>query len=386
MDKYKKYFDNEDELLPEKIKIEPSKLYMKNYIPDIKVHKSPLEEVSKNLLKPKIDTKSLNSIHNISQSYVKTLTPVTDYYKSAINFSSIKPDIGKAIKVTTIPNKIDLSQFSKEISKPITMSESYSNTIESIKNATSTSLISTKLVERTNFKIPNIGMESSVKISNSLKDLLKTYPVKVDTSEFSNEISKPILSSESYSNMIESIENRTSTSLISTKLIERTNFKIPNIRMESSVRISNSIKDLLKTNRVKVNVDIQSLEKSLDKRDIFFSKPSEMTSFILDNTENARSLTIEEAKTIDSIEEAKDDNELIEAYDKSVKIFEGNVELLISYILLVVTIFASFSNNFYAGTLFGKTIDEFLDPAFKDIHKKAKKILDPKDNETSKKW
>lgn len=311
MDKYKKYFDSEDKLLSEKIKIEPSKLYMKNYVPDIKVYTSPLEEVSKNLLISKIDTKTLSAIHNVSESYVKTLTPVTDYSKSAINFSSIKPDIGKAIKVTTIPNKIGLSEFSKEISKPITMSESYSNRIESIKNATSTSLISTKLIERTNFKMPNIGIESSVRISNSIRDLLKDYPVKID-------------------------------------------------------------------------IDIPSLEEYLDQTNINFSKPSEMTSFILDNTDNARSLTIEEAKTIDSITEAKDDNELIEAYDKGVKIFDGNVELLISYILLIVTIFVSFSNDFYAGTLFGKTIDEFLDPAFKDIHKKAKKLLDSKDSETSK--
>ncbi|WP_311531770.1 hypothetical protein [uncultured Anaerococcus sp.] len=87
MDKYKKYFDNEDESLPEKFKIEPFKLYMKNYVPDIKVYTSPLEEVSKNLLISKIDTKSLSAIRNLSKSYVKTLTPVTDYYKSAINFS-----------------------------------------------------------------------------------------------------------------------------------------------------------------------------------------------------------------------------------------------------------------------------------------------------------
>lgn len=311
MDKYKKYFDNEDELLPEKIKIEPSKLYMKNYIPDIKVHKSPLEEVSKNLLKPKIDTKSLNSIHNISQSYVKTLTPVTDYYKSAINFSSIKPDIGKAIKVTTIPNKIDLSQFSKEISKPITMSESYSNTIESIKNATSTSLISTKLVERTKFKIPNIGMESSVKISNSLKDLLKTYPVKVD-------------------------------------------------------------------------IDIQSLEKSLDKTDIFFSRPSEMTSFILDNTENAESLSVEEAETIDSLMEAKDENEIVEVYEKSIEKSGIDNKLLISYLFLFTVVILSSSDPKIRELLIEAIFGILLTPSITDIQNKTNKLLEPRDDGNSK--
>lgn len=311
MDKYKKYFDNEDKLLPEKIKIEPSKLYMKNYVHDIKAYTSTLEEVSKNLLISKIDTKTLSAIHNVSESYVKTLTPLTDYYKSAINFSSIKPDIGKAIKVTTIPNKIDLSQFSKEISKPILMSESYSNMIESIKNITSSSLIGTKLVERTNFKMPNIGMESSVKISNSFKELLKDYPVKID-------------------------------------------------------------------------IDMPSLEESLDRTDIFFSKPSEMTNFILDNTENAQPLTVEEAETIDSLMEAKDENEIVEVYEKSIEKSGIDNNLLISYLFLFTIVILSSSDPKIRDILFETILGILLAPSITDIKKKTNKLLDPKDNKNSK--
>lgn len=311
MDKYKKYFDNEDELLPEKIKIEPSKLYMKNYVPDIKTYTSTLEEVSKNLLISKIDTKTLSAIHNVSESYVKTLTPVTDYYKSAINFSSIKPDIGKAIKVTMIPNSIDPSKITEELSKPILMSESYSNMIESIKNVTSSSLIGTKFIEKMDFNIPNIGMESSIKISNSFKELLKDYPVKID-------------------------------------------------------------------------IDMPSLEESLDRTDIFFSKPSEMTNFILDNTENAQPLTVEEAKTMDSLIEAKDENEIVEVYEKSIEKSGIDNKLLISYLFLFTIVILSSSDPKIKELLLEVIFGILLTPAITDIQNKTNKLLEPRDDEASK--
>lgn len=311
MDKYKKYFDNEDESLLEKINVAPSKLYMKNYVPDIKAYTSPLEEVSKNLLKSKIDTKSLSAIHNVSKSYVKTLTPVTDYYKSAMNFSSIKPDIGKAIKVTMIQNNIDLSGLSKEISKPILMSESYSNMIESIKNVTSTSLIGTKFIEKMDFNIPNIGMESSLRISNSFKELLEDYPVKID-------------------------------------------------------------------------IDIPSLEESLDQTNINFSKPSEMTNFILQNTENAEPLTVEEAETIDFLIEAKDENEIVEVYEKSIEKSGIDNKLLISYLFLFTIVILSSSDPKIREFLFETISTVLLAPSIMDIKKKTNKLLEPRDDEASK--
>ncbi|WP_311531769.1 hypothetical protein [uncultured Anaerococcus sp.] len=157
-------------------------------------------------------------------------------------------------------------------------------------------------------------------------------PNKIDISESYKEISKPILKSESYSNMIESIKNVTSSSLIGTKFIEKMDFNIPNIAMESSVKISNSFKELLKDYPVKIDIDIPNLEESLYQADISFSKPSEISSFLLENTDNAKPLTIEEAKTIDALIEVKDEHELFKVYEKSISEFKNNNELLFSYI------------------------------------------------------
>lgn len=311
MDKYKKYFDNEDKLLPEKIKIEPSKLYMKNYVHDIKAYTSPLEEVSKNLLISNIDTKTLKNFNNVSQSYVKALTPIANYYARAINFSSIKPTVEKAIKVNMISNNTEISNFTKEISKLLTMNESYTNMVESIKNITSNSLIGAKFFDKMDFNMPNIGMESSVKISNSFKELLKDYPVKID-------------------------------------------------------------------------IDIPSLEESLDRTDIFFSKPSEMTNFILDNTENAEPLSVEEAETIDSLMEAKDENEIVEVYEKSIEKSGIDNKLLISYLFLFTIVILSSSDPKIRDILFETILGILLAPSITDIKKKTNKLLDPKDNETSK--
>lgn len=254
--------DNQKENLLKNIDVEPDSLSMNHYLSNVKVYKSPLEEVSKNLLISNIDTKALKNFHNVSESYIKALTPLTDYYKSVINFSSIKPTIEKAIKVTMISNNIDFSNFTKEISKSFIVDENYSNIVENIKNLTYSSLIGTKFIEKMDFNIPNIGMESSVRISNSLKELLRTYPVKID-------------------------------------------------------------------------INIPSLEESLDQTYVNFSKPSEMTIFILDNTENAESITVEEAEIIDSLIESKDENEIVEIHKKILERFEIDNIKLISYVLLI---------------------------------------------------
>lgn len=147
--------------------------------------------------------------------------------------------------------------------------------------------------------------------------------------------------------------------------------------MESSVRISKSIKEILKTYPVKIDIDISKLEESLDETNINISKPSEMANFILGNTENAKPLAAEETEIIDSQLAANDENEIVEA--QGVKVFEKNAELLIPYMILIVTIIVSLS-NFFAGILFSKAFDEFFDPAFKHIHKKTNNLDDMNDN------
>lgn len=311
MDKYKKYFDNEDESLPEKIKIEPSKLYTKNYVPDMKVYTSPLEEVSKNLLISNIDTKTLKNFNNVSQSYVKALTPIANYYARAINFSSIKPTVEKAIKVNMISNNTEISNFTKEISKLLTMNESYTNMVESIKNITSNSLIGAKFFDKMDFNMPNIGMESSVKISNSFKEILKNYPVKID-------------------------------------------------------------------------IDMPSLEESLDQTNINFSKPSEMTNFILENTENAELLTVDEAKTMDSLIEAKDENEIVDIYEKSIEKSGIDNKLLISYLFLFTIVILSSSDPKIKELLLQVIFGILLTPAITDIQNKTNKLLEPRYDKTSK--
>lgn len=300
----------------------------------------------------------------------------------------IRPRI-EDISRNLITTKIDLKQFNKSYDVHqlfLNDSDSVLHDVRKIK--------ASDIKIRPSFK--NIDLSSNAKLSSSLinHENIKPYIEKsikatlmsneTRISEYTKDLSNSLVTSKHRSMISDSLKDVLSNVAINTKISEKIDFKIQNISENSGIRISDSINELLRAKPIKLDIDIQKFETSLDHTNVNFSKPSEMTSFILDNTDNARSLTVEEAKTIDSIAEAKDDNELIKAYDKGVKIFGGNVELLISYIILIVTILASFSNNFYAGTLFGKTIDEFLDPAFKDIHKKAKKILDPKDNETSK--
>lgn len=303
--------DNQKENLLKNIDVEPDSLSMNHYLSNVKVYKSPLEEVSKNLLISNIDTKALKNFHNVSESYIKALTPLTDYYKSVINFSSIKPTIEKAIKVTMISNNIDFSNFTKEISKSFIVDENYSNIVENIKNLTYSSLIGTKFIEKMDFNIPNIGMESSVRISNSLKELLRTYPVKID-------------------------------------------------------------------------INIPSLEESLDQTYVNFSKPSEMTIFILDNTENAESITVEEAEIIDSLIESKDENEIVEIHKKILERFEIDNIKLISYVLLISFVILSYSNPKIREFLLETISEILLAPSIMDMCNRTKKILKPKDNETSK--
>lgn len=303
--------DSKKENLLKNIDSKPDSLHLEEYLSNVKVYKSPLEEFSKNILISNIDTKALNNFNNVSHSYVKALTPLTDYYKSVINFSSIKPTIEKAIKINMLSTNTEISNFSKEISKLFTMNESYTNMVESIKNSTSNSLIGTKLIKKMDFNIPNIGMESSVRISNSFKELLKDYPVKID-------------------------------------------------------------------------IDIPSLEESIDQTNINFSKPSEMTNFILDNTENAQPLTVEEAETIDSLMKAKDENEIIEIHERILERFEIDNITLISYVLLISFVILSPSNLEIRDILFQTILGILLAPSITDIQNKTNKLLDPKDNETSK--
>lgn len=303
--------DSKKENLLKNIDSKPDSLHLEEYLSNVKVYKSPLEEFSKNILISNIDTKALNNFNNVSHSYVKALTPLTDYYKSVINFSSIKPTIEKAIKINMLSTNTEISNFSKEISKLFTMNESYTNMVESIKNSTSNSLIGTKLIKKMDFNIPNIGMESSVRISNSFKELLKDYPVKID-------------------------------------------------------------------------IDIPSLEESIDQTNINFSKPSEMTNFILDNTENAQPLTVEEAETIDSLMKAKDENEIVEIHERILERFEIDNITLISYVLLISFVILSPSNLEIRDILFQTILGILLAPSITDIQNKTNKLLDPKDNETSK--
>lgn len=311
MDINKNNIDNQKENLLKNIDEKPDSLHLEEYLSNVKVYKSPLEEVSNNLLISNIDTKAIKNFNNVSQSYVKALTPITNYYARAINLSSIKPTIEKAIKVNTISTNTEVFNFTKEISKLLTMNESYTNMVESIKNVTTNSLIGVKFFDKMDFNIPNIGMESSLKISNSFKELLKDYPVKID-------------------------------------------------------------------------IDLPSLEESLDKTNINFSKPSEMTNFILDNTEDAQPLTVEEAETIDSLLDAKDENEIVEVYEKILERFEIDNITLISYVLLFSFVIMSYSNPIIREFLFETISTVLLAPSIMDIKKKTNKLLDPEDNEASK--
>lgn len=331
IDRNEKYYDAKDSKLDEFV-FEHEDLILENPTIDLKPKfdlssklnfKSPLEYVNKSLISSKTEHDSIIKATKISQM----LSNDIDLHSSAFD------------------KAMDLNKLSKIVSKNI-------NLISKI--STYTSLMDRGYI--------NSAADKAIKITK-LSD-------KMESMNYT-------------SILLNQADNYNYYADFSSKLSRKLDFTMPNIRLESSIKIKDSIIDTLETQPMEIDIDFNKLNSSLDKINIHFSKPSEVTGFILENTDNARPLTPEEAENIDSLAEVKNDNELLEIYDIGIKEYRNNYELLISYICLFITIVLSFSDEIVRGILFAKTADEFLNPAFKDLQKKTNKLLESKNTKQS---
>lgn len=331
IDRNEKYYDAKESNLDEFV-IDHENLILENPTIDLKPKfdlnsklnfKSPLEHVNKSLISSKTEHDSIIKATKISQM----LSNDIDLYSSAFD------------------KAMDLNKSSKLVLKNIKLIS---------KISTYTSLMDREYI--------NSATDKAIKITK-LSDKMKSI----------NNTSIILNQADNYNYYAD----------FGSKLSRKLDFTLPNIGLESSIKIKNSIIETLETQPMDIDIDFNKLDSSLNKINVNFSKPSEVTSFILKNTNNARPLTPREARNIDSLSEVKDDNELLDINDIRIKEYRTNYELLISYFCLIITIILSFSDEIVRGILFAKTADEFLNPAFKDIQNKANKLLDSKGNKQS---